>query len=63
MAEDGLLPSDRRTGRKGKRQRSSTKLVDGKCQVMMPEKENVEVGSLKEQDEFHDPLCADRGES
>lgn len=67
IAEDGLLPSDQRTGKKGKRRRSSSKLVDGKGQAMSPGKENIDVGSshiesgLKEQDRFHDPLCADGG--
>ncbi|KAG2679123.1 hypothetical protein I3843_11G036300 [Carya illinoinensis] len=65
IAEDGLLPSDQRTGRKGKRRRSSSKLVDGKGQAMSPGKENIDVGSshiesgLKEQDRLHDPLYAD----
>lgn len=65
IAGDGLLPSDPRTGRKGKRRRSSSKLVDGKGQAMSPGQENIDVGSshiesgLKERDRFHGPLCAD----
>lgn len=42
--EDGLLPSDRRTGRRHRRQ----KLKDGKFQPMMSEKENLELKSTNE---------------
>ena len=58
ISEDGFLPSDRRTGRKGKRHKHSSKLVNGKCQTMSSEKESNDVvsphieGHLKEQDIF-----------
>lgn len=45
--EDGHLPVDRRTGRKGRRQRSSTRFADGKHQPLSSEKDNIEVGSGK----------------
>ncbi|KAK4568392.1 hypothetical protein RGQ29_003969 [Quercus rubra] len=71
ISEDGFLPSDRRTGRKGKRQKSSSKLVNGKCQTMSSEKESNDVvsphieGHLKEQDIFQDtpggPLLLENG--
>nr|XP_023905859.1 uncharacterized protein LOC112017633 isoform X2 [Quercus suber] len=67
ISEDGFLPSDRRTGRKGKRQKSSSKLVNGKCQTMSSEKESNDVGSphieghLKEQDIFQDTPGTDSG--
>ncbi|XP_059443773.1 uncharacterized protein LOC132175749 isoform X2 [Corylus avellana] len=65
ISEDGLLPSDRRTGRKGKRQNRSSKVLDGKSQAMSSEMENIDSGGLhieghlQEQDRFHDPLLAD----
>lgn len=67
ISEDSFLPSDRRTGRKGKRPKSSSKLLNGKCQTMSSEKENNDVGSshseghLKEQDTYHDNPCTDSG--
>ncbi|XP_050257079.1 uncharacterized protein LOC126702425 [Quercus robur] len=67
ISEDGFLPSDRRTGRKGKRQKSSSKLVNGKCQTVSSEKESNDVGSshieghLKEQDIFQDTPGTDSG--
>jgi hypothetical protein len=63
------LPSDRRTGRKGKRQNRSSKGLDGKSQAMSSEKESIDSGGLhieghlQEQDRFHDPLLADSGKS
>ncbi|KAJ0106477.1 hypothetical protein Patl1_17879 [Pistacia atlantica] len=41
--EDGFLPSDRRTGRRGRRQRSFTRSQDGKNQGLSSEKDNTEV--------------------
>lgn len=41
--EDGFLPSDRRTGRRARRHRSSTRSQDGKSQALSSEKENIEV--------------------
>ncbi|GAV66724.1 UCH domain-containing protein/DUF629 domain-containing protein/DUF627 domain-containing protein [Cephalotus follicularis] len=43
-SDGALLLSDRRTGRKSRRQRSSNKSLDGKYQVMSSEKENIEAG-------------------
>jgi hypothetical protein len=58
------LASDRRTGRKGKRQNRSSKVLDGKSQAMSSEKENTDTeGHLQEQDRFHDSLLADSGKS
>ncbi|XVF09167.1 hypothetical protein REPUB_Repub07fG0068300 [Reevesia pubescens] len=45
VLEDGLFPSDRRTGRRGRRHKSSNKFLDGKYQVVSSEKENIQVGS------------------
>ncbi|XP_059642017.1 uncharacterized protein LOC132283975 isoform X2 [Cornus florida] len=54
ISEDVVLPSDRRTGRKGKRQKSSTKLLDGKYQtIASSEKENIEVGQVRLKDSLH----------
>nr|XP_011464559.1 PREDICTED: uncharacterized protein LOC101311291 isoform X2 [Fragaria vesca subsp. vesca] len=44
ILEDGYPPSDRRTGRKNRRQRSSTKVPDGKSQALLSERENIEAG-------------------
>lgn len=43
--KDGFLPTDRRTGRRGRRHRSSTRSQDGKNQALSSEKENIEVRS------------------
>lgn len=48
--EDGVSLSDRRTGRRGKRQKNSTKLVDGKYQPLPSDKEIVEAGQVKLKD-------------
>uniref|UniRef100_A0A5B7ACF7 USP domain-containing protein n=1 Tax=Davidia involucrata TaxID=16924 RepID=A0A5B7ACF7_DAVIN len=65
IPEDGVLPSDRWTGRKGKRQNSSTKLLDGKYQTVSSEKENVEVGQVRLKDSLHgdsnNPYLGDNG--
>ncbi|TYI90186.1 hypothetical protein E1A91_D03G103500v1 [Gossypium mustelinum] len=45
VSEDGLLPSERRTGRKGRRHKSSNKFLDGKSPVVSSEKESIQVGS------------------
>lgn len=47
--EDGAL-FDRRTGRRGKRQKNSTKLVAGKYESLPSEKENVEAGQVQLKD-------------
>ncbi|KAJ9140403.1 hypothetical protein P3X46_031057 [Hevea brasiliensis] len=44
--DDSLLPSDRRPGRKGRRQKSITRSFDGKYQPVSSENNNVEVGSV-----------------
>lgn len=43
--EDGFLPTDRRTGRRGRRYRSSSRSQDWKNQALSSEKENIEVRS------------------
>lgn len=56
---DGVLLSERRIGRKTKRQKNSTKLIDGKYQAVSSGKENIEVGishiedRVKEQVKIH----------
>ncbi|KAM5570640.1 hypothetical protein ABKV19_011338 [Rosa sericea] len=65
ILEDGYLPSDRRPGRKNRRQRSSTKVPDGKSQTLLSERENIEVGRsnveghLSKQIRSNDNLLAD----
>lgn len=46
IAEDGALLFDQKTGRKGRRQKSATKLIDGKQQPVSLETENVEAGPI-----------------
>ncbi|XP_050376069.1 uncharacterized protein LOC126793558 isoform X2 [Argentina anserina] len=64
ILEDGYLPSDRRP-RKNRRQRSSTKLPDGKSLSLSSERENIEVGRsnveghLSKQSRSYDHLVAD----
>lgn len=43
--EDGFLPTDRRTGRRGRRHRSSNRSQDWKNQALSSEKENIAVRS------------------
>ncbi|KAJ7945956.1 Ubiquitin carboxyl-terminal hydrolase-like protein [Quillaja saponaria] len=45
VSEDGLLLSDWRTGRRGKRQKSSSRLRDGKFDNVSSRKENIDAGS------------------
>ncbi|KAK0588126.1 hypothetical protein LWI29_034754 [Acer saccharum] len=45
IMEDGFVPSDRRPGRKNRRQRSSTRSQDGKSQAVSSEKETNNVKS------------------
>ncbi|XWS48080.1 hypothetical protein CRYUN_Cryun13aG0041900 [Craigia yunnanensis] len=63
VPEDGLFPSDRRTGRKGRRHKSNNKFLDGKYQVMSSEKENIQVGSshgnVEEQVRYVDGIPVD----
>ncbi|XP_015879540.3 uncharacterized protein LOC107415685 isoform X1 [Ziziphus jujuba] len=65
VSEDGYLPSDRRTGRRSRRQRNSAKISDGKHQKISSNKENMEIrslqlqGRLKEQATSHDNALAD----
>ncbi|CAL5327163.1 unnamed protein product [Camellia sinensis] len=65
ISEDGALSSDRRTGRKGRRQRSSSKLVDAKYQAVSSEKENIEAGQVRVKDGPHgdsnNPCVGDNG--
>ncbi|XP_021593186.1 uncharacterized protein LOC110600623 isoform X2 [Manihot esculenta] len=44
-SDDSILPSDRRTGRRGRRQKSATRSFDGKYQPVSAEKNNGEVGN------------------
>ncbi|KDP31191.1 hypothetical protein JCGZ_11567 [Jatropha curcas] len=46
ISEDGLLPSDRRIGRRSRRQKSSTRSFDGKYPAFSSEKNNVEGGNI-----------------
>ncbi|KAJ9560193.1 hypothetical protein OSB04_005353 [Centaurea solstitialis] len=54
IAEDGVLLSDQKTGRKSRRQKNATKLIDGKQQPVSLEKENIEVGQVTHKDGFKD---------
>lgn len=62
---DGDFPPDRRTGRRGRRQRNSAKIPDGKLEGVSSDKENMKVrssqleGGLKEQVTFHGNVLAD----
>ena len=53
IPEDGILSNDRRMGRKGRRQKSSAKLLETNYQTLSSEKENIEVGQVKVQDGLH----------
>ncbi|GFZ03655.1 ubiquitin carboxyl-terminal hydrolase-related protein [Actinidia rufa] len=55
IPEDGILSNDRRTGRKGRRQKSSAKLLETNYQTS--EKENIEVGQVRVQDGLHGEFC------
>ncbi|KAI8019795.1 hypothetical protein LOK49_LG04G01974 [Camellia lanceoleosa] len=64
ISEDGALSSDRRTGRKGRRQRSSSKLVDAKYQAVSSEKENIEAGQVSRNGlhgDSNNPCVGDNG--
>ncbi|KAL5544361.1 hypothetical protein UlMin_008145 [Ulmus minor] len=58
--EDGYLPSDRRAGKRGRRQKNSAKIPDVKYQAVLSEGKNVVVGSshpdsvLKEEVKLYD---------
>ncbi|CAK9184755.1 unnamed protein product [Ilex paraguariensis] len=52
IPEDGVLSSDRRTGRR-RRTKNTTKLIDGKYQPTPSEKENIEIGQVKPRDSLH----------
>ncbi|PON86059.1 Zinc finger, C2H [Trema orientale] len=45
ISEDGYLPSERRAGKRGRRQKNSVKGPDGKHQFLSSPREGVEVGS------------------
>lgn len=59
------MPSERRTGRKGRRQKSSNKFLDGKSPVAPSEKESIQVGSshvhVEEQVRYVDGVPTDSG--
>ncbi|XP_050220988.1 uncharacterized protein LOC126671275 [Mercurialis annua] len=44
--ENGILPSDRRTGRRSRRQKNSARSFDGKCQEVSTDKNTVEDGNI-----------------
>lgn len=54
--EDGHLPSDRRPGRRNRRQKGGAKSNDGKPQPMSSEKEKSEVVQVRSQDDSHGEL-------
>ncbi|XP_022845002.1 uncharacterized protein LOC111368057 [Olea europaea var. sylvestris] len=47
VLKDGVLPSDRSSRRRGRRQKTPTRLSDGKYQPVSSEKQNTEVGQLR----------------
>ncbi|KAI7985700.1 hypothetical protein LOK49_LG14G00804 [Camellia lanceoleosa] len=53
IPKDGLLSSDQWTGRKGRRQKNSAKLLDTKYQAVSTEKENIEVRQDRVKDGLH----------
>ncbi|KAM7471373.1 hypothetical protein LguiA_009556 [Lonicera macranthoides] len=55
-AENGVLVSERRSGRKSRRQKNST-IVDGKYQPLSSEKEK-EAEQAKDKDSLHDTSCS-----
>ncbi|KAK2999837.1 hypothetical protein RJ639_022666 [Escallonia herrerae] len=62
LAENGVPLSDRRTGRKSKRQKNSAKFLDGKYQPVSSEKENSEGGKARLGDNLpDDPHLGDNG--
>ncbi|KAK2998831.1 hypothetical protein RJ639_023902 [Escallonia herrerae] len=58
LAENGVPLSDRRTGRKSKRQKNSAKFLDGKYQPVSSEKENIEGGKARLVDNLPDTYHA-----
>ncbi|GFZ17515.1 ubiquitin carboxyl-terminal hydrolase-related protein [Actinidia rufa] len=61
IPEDGILFNDRRTGRKGRRQKSSAKLLGTNYQSLSSEKENIEVGQVRVPDGLHGDSILDLG--
>ncbi|XP_052176364.1 uncharacterized protein LOC127790750 isoform X4 [Diospyros lotus] len=63
--ENGASYSDRRMGRKGRRQKSSTKLLDAKYQALSSEKQNIEVAETIVKDspdgDSYNPSLGDNG--
>lgn len=47
VLKDGVLPSDRSSRRRGRRQKTPTRLSDGKYQPVSSEKQNTEVGQIR----------------
>ncbi|XP_024971929.1 uncharacterized protein LOC112510812 [Cynara cardunculus var. scolymus] len=58
IAEDGVLLSDQKTGRRSRRQKNATKLIDGKQQPVSLEMENIEVGQVTHKDGLKDDIIA-----
>lgn len=54
IPEDGTFLPDRRTGRKGKRSKNSSKVIDGKHQPVSSEKENFEAGQVASSESLQD---------
>ena len=65
VRENGLQLLDRRSGKKGKRHKGSSKLVDGKFEAVSSEKENIEGirsdSHSREQVKFHNNHDGDNG--
>ncbi|KVH98696.1 protein of unknown function DUF627, N-terminal [Cynara cardunculus var. scolymus] len=59
IAEDGVLLSDQKTGRRSRRQKNATKLIDGKQQPVSLEMENIEVGQVTHKDGLKDDISID----
>ncbi|GFZ17062.1 ubiquitin carboxyl-terminal hydrolase-related protein [Actinidia rufa] len=61
IPEDFILSNDRRTGRKGRRQKSSAKLLGTNYQTLSSEKKNIEVGQVRVRDGLHGDSILDLG--
>ncbi|XP_030531227.1 uncharacterized protein LOC115741459 isoform X2 [Rhodamnia argentea] len=61
LSEDGVLVSDRRTGRRGRRHKSSTKPLEGSYGSFPSRKENVEAGTAHVEGPFLNDRDTDGG--
>lgn len=57
IPEDGVLSSERRTGRKSRRQKSSAKSVNTNSQFVSFEKVNIDNGQVRVKDGLHGDKC------